>query len=77
MRLPGRYVQVQGAGLQIVALPVVRGIPKQVLQSPLAIAEIWERQPDVTLALVGRIVHRHQQPLGTGTIPGKGQETGK
>ena len=31
-------------------------------------------QPDVTLALVGPIVHRHQQPIPTRALPGKGQE---
>jgi hypothetical protein len=29
----------------------------------VAVAEICERQPDVTLALVGCIVHCHQQPF--------------
>src|SRR5262245_55171315 len=75
VRLPGRHIQVQATGLQIIALPVVRGLPEYILQSPLAVAEIRERQPDVTLALVGRIVYRHQQRRGTGTVPGKGQET--
>ena len=47
---------------------------EQVLKPPLAVAEVRERQPDIALALVGGIVHRHQQSVCTGTVPGKGQE---
>src|SRR5262249_5525838 len=72
--LPGRLIQVQSAGLQIVALAVICGMTEQVLKPPLAITEVRERQLDITLALVGGIVHRHQQSVCTGAVPGKGQE---
>ena len=71
---PGRLVEVQAAALQIVAIPIVRGVTEQVVQPPAAVAKVWKRQPHVALALVGRIVHRHQQPLATGTLPGKSHE---
>src|SRR4029434_11144796 len=47
---------------------------EQVLQPPLAVAKLCERQPDITLALVGGIVHRHQQSVCPWVVPGKGQE---
>ena len=64
----------ESACLQIVALPVIRGMTEQVPKPPLAVAEVRERQPDIALALIGGIVHRHQQSVCTGTVPGKGQE---
>src|SRR4030095_3258962 len=47
---------------------------EQVLQPPLAVAKVCERQPDITLAPVGGIVHRHQQSVCPWVVPGKGQE---
>ena len=75
MRLPGWHIQVEAVGLQVVALPVVRGLTEHILEPPLAGAEVCERQSDVALALVGRIVHHHQQPCGSRAVPGKGQKT--
>src|SRR5262249_50881381 len=87
--LPGGYVEEQSALLQVVTVPVVRGIPQQVRQPPPVFPEVCERQPHVTLALVSRIVHRHQQALlpltptplprgergrGEGGLPGERQE---
>ena len=72
--LPGRHVQVQVRALANRSLPIVRGITDQILQPPAAVAKVRKRQPHVTLALVGGIVHRHQQPLATGALPGKGQK---
>ena len=38
------------------------------------VAKVCKRQPHVTLALVGCIVHRHQQPLASGALPRKDQK---
>ena len=70
--LPGRRVQVQPARLQIVAVPFVRGITEQVGEPPFAAAEVRERQPDVALALISRVVDRHQQSFAAGTFPAEG-----
>src|SRR5262245_32295291 len=47
---------------------------EQVLKPPLAVAKVCERQPDITLALVWGIVHRHQQSVCPWVVPGKSQE---
>jgi hypothetical protein len=52
-------------------MPIVHRITEQVLEPPLAVAEIGKRQSHMALALVGRIVHSHHQPLVTGALPGK------
>jgi hypothetical protein len=59
--------------LEIVAIPIVRRIAEQVLQPPLPVTKIRKRQSRVTLALVRRIIHCHQQPLATGALPAKNQ----
>src|SRR5437762_1138399 len=74
VRSPWRPIQVESARLQLVALPRVRRVTDHILESPLAVAEIRERQPHVTLTLVGGVVHRHQQALAARALPGKGQE---
>ena len=63
-----------GRGLQVVAVPVVDGRTHLILQPPRAAAEVRERQPDVALALVGGIVHGHQQPFAAGALPGERHE---
>ena len=70
----GRLVQVQAASLQIAAVPIVGDVTDHVVQPPAAVAEVCKRQPHVTLALVGCIVHRHQQPLASGAAPRKTHE---
>ena len=60
--------------LQIAAIAIVDDFLELILEPPLTATEIRERQPDVTLALVGCIVHRHQQPLAVRALPGEGQE---
>ena len=67
--LPGRLVQVESARVQILTLPIVRGITEHILKPPLAVAEIRERQPHVTLAWVGGIVHCYQQPVSIRALP--------
>ncbi len=74
VRPPRRFVEVEPARLQIVALPLVGGITDQIIQLPLPVAEIRKRQPHVALTLIERIVHRHQQPLVIRVLPGKDQE---
>ncbi len=74
VRAPRWLVQVESPRLQVVAVPLVGGVTEQILSRHCAVAEVCKRQPHVALALVGRVVHRHQQPLATGALPGKGQE---
>src|SRR4029453_12584280 len=45
-----------------------------ILEPPLTTIEIREREPDEALALIGSVVHGHQQPLIPWTLPGIGQE---
>jgi hypothetical protein len=68
---PRRYVQVQSAQLQIVALPIVDRVIDQILKPPFAIPKIIERQPNVALALVRGIAHSHQQATSIRVLPGK------
>jgi hypothetical protein len=72
-RLPGRHIQVQAAAFQIVDVAIVDGLSQQVGQRPLVLPKVRKRQPDVTLALVARLIHRHLQPLAVGALPGKRQ----
>src|SRR5262245_24201854 len=58
---PAGHVQVQPAPAQVVAVPVVDGRAELILKPPLPIPEIVERQPNIPLALIGCVVHRHQQ----------------
>jgi len=59
--LPGSHVQKQAARLQIIALSFIGGIAELILQPPLGIPEVRERQPDVALTLIGGIVYRDQK----------------
>ena len=45
-----------------------------ILQPPLAVTQVRERETDMALALVVRIVHRDQQPLSILPLPSKGDK---
>ena len=62
--VPRRHVQVQSARLQIATISVIDGIAHLILQLPLVIIQVRERQPDIALALVRSVVHRDKQPRG-------------
>src|SRR5512136_2887659 len=74
MVMPGRDIQVQTSGLQVVPVSIVLCIAKKILQPPVPVAEVGEWQPDVTLALVGSVVHCHQQPFSIEGLPDEGHE---
>ncbi len=60
--------------MQVVAVPVVDGGTEQIREPPMTAAEVRERKPDITLALVGRIINIYQQAFPTGSFPGTRQE---
>ena len=74
--LPGGHIQEQPARLQFIAIAVVDGVTELISQPPAATGQVREGEPEVTLALVGSIIHRDQQPLRTFTrvLPGEGHE---
>ena len=49
--------------------------PSRSVKSPLPAARAGERQSNPALALVRRIVHRHDQPLVARALPGEDDET--
>jgi hypothetical protein len=61
--------------MRIVTLPIVNGITEQVRKPPLIVTEVGEGKPNVTLALVGNIVHCHEQTVAMVVLPDEGQET--
>src|SRR5439155_12275122 len=74
MVLPWKHVQVEPARVQLVALALMHRLPGQIPELPRAAREAGKRQPHVTLALMGGIVDRDQEPFGSGRLPRKGQE---
>jgi hypothetical protein len=72
--LPGSHVQIQASSLQIIAIPLVAGRAKLILQLPFLAGEDCKRQPNMTLALIGGIVHRDYQRLPRGALPGENQK---
>ena len=60
--------------MQLVALALIHRLPGQIPELPRAAREAGKRQPHVTLALMGGIVDRDQEPFGSGRLPRKGQE---
>src|SRR5262249_39783585 len=60
--------------LQVVTVTVVGSVPYQVRQSPPVFPQVRERHPHVALALVPRVVHRDQEAVLTGDVPGERQE---
>src|ERR1700730_5076702 len=67
--LPRLHIEEQPAPKQIVSVPIVTGIIELILEAPVLAGEICKQQPDVTLALVGCVVHRHDQPLAARALP--------
>jgi hypothetical protein len=51
--LPRSHVQVESSSQQIVAIPLVTGPAKLILQLPFLAGEVRQRQSNMTLALVG------------------------
>jgi hypothetical protein len=72
--LPRGHIQVQSARLQVGPVAIVPGLAKQVLKAPRPTAEVGEGEPDVTLALVGRVIHGDEQAVAAGALPGVGNE---
>ena len=56
-------------------MAIVASLAHEILQSHCVAGQIGEGEPDITLALVDRIIHRHQQLLLTRSFPGKGQKS--
>lgn len=73
-RLEWRGVKIQTARSQLAAIAVVDDVSQAILEVPPAAIEIRERQPNVTLTLIGSEVHGHEQ-AAAGSLPGEGQET--
>src|SRR5882724_9410863 len=73
--LPGLHVQVKAARCQIVAIPVIAGVGKLILESPLRAGQVREGEADMTLALIGGIIHGDYQSLTIFALPCEGQET--
>src|SRR5262245_9360628 len=74
-RLPGRDVKVEAARQQVAALASISSGPDLILQPPLATRQVREGKPHITLALVGSIVDRHQEPVARGALPREGHKT--
>ena len=49
--------------MQVIAVPLVAGRAELILQSPFLAGEVRERQPNMTLALIGGIVHGDHERL--------------
>ena len=71
---PGGKIHVQSRVAHLVPTAFIYLSGKEVGHLPSPARQFVPRQPDVTLALVGPIVHCHQQPIPTRALPNKGQE---
>src|SRR5262245_62939438 len=74
MAAPGRQVEVKACRHGIVPLTIIACGTHEILESHRTVGQVCKRQPDVALALIGSIIHRHQQPFLTRTLPDKSQE---
>src|SRR5260370_5326755 len=69
--LPRTHVQVKPARLEVVSVAFVNSLAQQISQPPPATSHVIKRGPDVTLAGMVCVIHRDQQTLTLGILPGK------
>ena len=72
--LPGSHFQEQPFTLQIVTIPLEAGRAELILQPPFLAGKVRERQPNMTLALIGRVIHGDHEQFSLRALPGEDQE---
>lgn len=73
--LPRCQVEKQPATQKIVATPFVASVGELILKTPFLASKVCERNADMALALIRRIVDGDNEQFPVGDLPGEDHET--
>jgi hypothetical protein len=71
---PGLHVEVESTLEQCIPFPDIAFGAERVLEPDRTVFDFGERQVEIALAWMGRVIHSDQHPFTAGSSPGMGDE---